>query len=156
VNNDEGQDRIAAPTSGDGVSNGPRHRAPDHGTSREPLTSRPPIRPDDRVTAILPPVTDSPKVSDLRDPVAEVKAALDGDPKTARMSASPPSPPSRTSPPGDPGDREDSGSGDGREPSRLRRYLPDWPLRRWLAAAAAVFIVLPILTFGLAYLIGAD
>ncbi len=150
MNNDEGQDRIAAPTSGDGVSNGPRHRAPDHDTSREPLTSRPPIRPDDRVTAILPPVTDSPKVSDLRDPVAEVKAALDGDPKTARIPASPPSPPSRTSPPGD---GADSGSGDGREPSRLRRYLPDWPLRRWLAAAAAVFIVLPILTFGLAYLI---
>jgi membrane peptidoglycan carboxypeptidase len=152
VNNGEGQDRTAAPTSGDGVPSGPRHRADDREVTRDSSTStpRPPIRPDDRVTAILPPVTDGPKVSDLRDPVDEVKAALDGDPKTARIAtpATPPGPP-----PGDAGDRGDGGSGGGEEPSGLRRYLPDWPLRRWLAAAAAVFIVLPILTFGLAYLI---
>ncbi len=145
MNSDEGQDRTVVPPVGDGVPSGPRHRAEDRDPSD---VVRPPIRPDDRVTAILPPVTAGPKVSDLRDPVDEVKAALDGDPKTARIPTTPPPPPS------DSGDGGDHVRGDGdREPSGLRRFFGRWPLRRWLAAAAAVFIVLPILTFGLAYLI---
>ena len=74
--------------------------------------------------------------------VQAVKAAMDSGPPTAAApartaaSASPPPPP-----PSDPG-----------QPNLLQR-LRGWGGRRWLAVAAIVFIVLPVLTFGMAYLI---
>jgi hypothetical protein len=152
VNNGEGQDRTAAAksTPTDGAS-GARHRA----EYRESAAAdRRPGAHDDRVTAILPPVTAGPKVSDLRDPIDQVKAALDNGPRPrgAARPATPPPPP-----PKDPGDRggwEPDPDGEDAPSGRRRfRFLPAWSARRWLAAAAAVFIVLPLLTFGLAYLI---
>ena len=152
MNNGEGQDRTAAAksTPTDGAS-GARHRA----EYRESAAAdRRPGAHDDRVTAILPPVTAGPKVSDLRDPIDQVKAALDNGPRP-RGSARPATPP--PPPPKDPGDRggwEPDPDGEDAPSGRRRfRFLPAWSARRWLAAAAAVFIVLPLLTFGLAYLI---
>jgi membrane peptidoglycan carboxypeptidase len=149
VNSEEGKDRSATPTPGDGVSGGARHRAED----RDPTqVVRPPIRPDDRVTTILPPVTDGPKAAELRDPVDEVKAALDGPsaPVTPPATAPPPPPPPsvRSRRALKPGPEDGSG-----RLAAVRRFFAGWSKRRWLAAAVAAFIVLPILTFGLAYLI---
>ena len=43
--------------------------------------------------------------------------------------------------------------GDGGSPDRHRRRLGGWGVRRWLAVAMAALVALPILTFGMAYLI---
>ncbi|WP_207067166.1 hypothetical protein, partial [Mycobacterium sp. PO1] len=53
---------------------GPRHRSPGPDMQR-----RPPGAPDDRRTAILPPVRDD-VPAHLRDPIDSVKRALDGGP----------------------------------------------------------------------------
>jgi len=45
------------------------------------------------------------------------------------------------------------GDGDGGSPDRHRRRLGGWGVRRWLAVAMAALVALPILTFGMAYLI---
>ena len=55
----------------------------------------------------------------------------------------PPSPPSRSA---------GASDGDG-SPDRHRRRLGGWGVRRWLAVAMAALVALPILTFGMAYLI---
>ena len=164
--NNEGQDRssTAEPTSADSAAAGARHRAEDRdredsgtsGTKTSAVTVRRRIPPDERVTAIMAPVTAGPGAAELRDPIEAVKAALDGTPKppvTARPATPPP--PLPPDPPV-PGGR---GGGDGQppddddgEPTR-RRLFAGAGVRRWLAVAAAVFIVLPILTFGMAYLI---
>ncbi|MBS1696145.1 MAG: penicillin-binding protein [Actinobacteria bacterium] len=95
---------------------------------------------DDRLTTVLPPVR-SDVAPHLRDPIDAVKAALDGTP--------PPKPPP---PPRGPG-----GSGGGDGPSGQR---PQWSTRinwRWvrrgLIVAAVVMLVLPLVTFGMAYFI---
>ena len=151
------------------MASGARHRAQDRDATvvadvQATVGRRRPARPDDRVTAIMEPVVDDPK---LRDPIDEVKAAMDAFPKRAGSSprvpltaasssvgathvapAKPRTPPP-TPPPPPVSDDGDDGDGDGEEPARRRR----WGLGRWLAAAAAVCILLPILTFALAYLI---
>jgi membrane peptidoglycan carboxypeptidase len=127
----------------------PKHAATEDETSRmlragPPLTSaaRPPSRtavpPDARPTAIIPPVRDDfdPR---LRDPIDAVKAALDGTP--------PPKPP--TGPPRPPGG---GGGGDGSRPNPLDRVNWKW-VRRAVYACAVVLVVLPIITFGMAYFI---
>ncbi|MBU3706958.1 MAG: penicillin-binding protein, partial [Mycobacterium sp.] len=84
------------------------------------------------------PVRDDRSAS-AREQVQAVKAALDG--------GSPPAPPpatrTRRSSAPDPHDGEPD----------LWQRLRGWGARRWLAAAAVVFVVLPVLTFGMAYLI---
>ena len=98
--------------------------------------------PDDRHTSVLPPVREA-RPPHLRDPVDVVKAALDGTP-----APKPPPPPPRR-PPG--------GGGPPIGPSGPRRNLPpqiNWQwVRRGGLIAAAVFIVLPLITFAMAYLI---
>ncbi|WSE58773.1 transglycosylase domain-containing protein [Mycolicibacterium sp. ND9-15] len=98
--------------------------------------------PDDRHTSVLPPVREA-RPPHLRDPVDVVKAALDGTP-----APKPPPPPPRR-PPG--------GGGPPSGPSGPRRNLPpqiNWQwVRRGGLIAAAVFIVLPLITFAMAYLI---
>nr|WP_228769021.1 transglycosylase domain-containing protein [Mycolicibacterium malmesburyense]CRL79241.1 glycosyl transferase family protein [Mycolicibacterium malmesburyense] len=92
---------------------------------------------------MLPPVREA-RPPHLRDPVDVVKAALDGTP--ARKPSTPPPPPR---PPG--------GGGPPSGPSGPRRGLPNqinWKwVRRGGLIAAAVFIVLPIITFAMAYMI---
>ena len=81
----------------------------------------------------------------LRDPIDAVKAALDGTPAPKQ----PPPPPPPRRPPGG------GGPPGGPPPPRpsLRQQL-NWKwVRRGLYAAVAVLIVVPLLTFGMAYLI---
>jgi membrane peptidoglycan carboxypeptidase len=98
--------------------------------------------PGDRHTAVLPPAREA-RPPHLRDPVDVVKAALDGRPPT------PPPPPPRRRPPG--GGGLPSGPPGGRRD--LRKQINWQWVRRAIYVAAAVFIVLPIITFGMAYLI---
>ena len=56
----------------------------------------------------------------------------------------PPPPPSRTA---------GASNGDGGSTDRHRRRVGGWGVRRWLAVAMAALVALPILTFGMAYLI---
>ncbi|MGI9125380.1 MAG: transglycosylase domain-containing protein [Mycobacterium sp.] len=100
--------------------------------------------PDDRLTAVMAPVTTSSTPGEKRD-VDAVKAVLDGTP--AKPATPPPAPPAE--PPASSG----GGGGDDGSPSRVRRVFAGWDWRRWLAAAFAVFVVLPIVTFALAYMI---
>jgi len=139
-----------------------------------PRRSRP-IPPDDRLTTVLPPVTDDTSPG-LRDPIEEVKAALDGtrakppqrDPieqVAAALDGGPPQPPRRPRPllGGGP-------SPGGRPPlsplsrfpqvsRRLQELNWDWLhhinwmwVRRGLYVAAIVMFVLPLITFAMAYL----
>jgi membrane peptidoglycan carboxypeptidase len=173
VNSGEGPDRsiTAKSKTAGGVPPGPRHRAEDRDGEQTgsadrdvTVTRRRPALPDDRVTAIMDPVVDDPK---LRDPIDEVKAALDAFPRPAASSPRlpvtssspsiastyvPPAKPEAPPPaPPPPPVSDDGGGDDGDEPPRRPRRR--WGVGRWLAAAAAVFILLPILTFALAYLI---
>jgi membrane peptidoglycan carboxypeptidase len=93
------------------------------------------VPPDARPTTVIPVVRDDVDPR-LRDPVDAVKAALDGTP--------PPVPPHRNLP------RGGGGGGDGRRPNPLHRVNWKW-VRRGLAVAAVILIVLPLITFGMAY-----
>ncbi len=101
--------------------------------------ARPGPAPDARPTAVIPPVPDGGDPR-LRDPIDVVKAALDGTP--------PPKPPAEPPPP--------LGGGGPSGPGGPRRSLPNvnwrW-VRRGLAVCAVLFVVLPIITFGMAYAI---
>jgi membrane peptidoglycan carboxypeptidase len=114
-------------------------------TKRPAPPRRPAIPPDDRRTAIIPTVRDDTRP--LRDPIDVVKAALDGTPPPLQP---PPGPPRR--PPG-------GGGGGGGPTGRPPRRLPameqiNWKwVRRGLYATVAALILLPIVTFGMAYLI---
>ncbi|WP_176562126.1 transglycosylase domain-containing protein [Mycolicibacterium palauense] len=110
---------------------------PRHGTG-----ARRPVAPDGRPTAILPPVREQidPR---LRDPIDVVKAALDGAP--------PPRPPSGPPPPGGGGGGGGGASG-GRPPRRTPAINWRW-VRRGTALAAVLLLVLPIVTFAMAYFI---
>jgi membrane peptidoglycan carboxypeptidase len=107
---------------------------------------RPPRRPvshfDDRRTAVIPVVRDVPRP--LRDPVEAVKAALDGTPP---QKPPPPGPPRRPPPGG--------GGPGGRPPRRLPAMQQiNWKwVRRSIYVTVAVLIVLPMITFGMAYMI---
>ncbi|HET6735641.1 transglycosylase domain-containing protein [Mycobacterium sp.] len=95
------------------------------------------------MTAVIPVVRNAPPAH-LRDPIDVVKAALDGTPAPKQ----PPPPPPRQ-PPG--------GGGPPGGPPPPRRSLSqqiNWKLvRRGLYVAVAVLIVLPLVTFGMAYMI---
>lgn len=127
-----------------------RHRVPgasDDKTTAAASDSRE-IRPDDRLTTIMAPVRDDPS---LRDPVDAVKAAMDAKPAGRRT---PPAAPP-VEPPKPPVDRT-SGSPRRGRPGPQGGFLDrlrGWGVRQWLAAAAILFVALPILTFGLSYLL---
>ena len=111
-----------------------RHSAP------PPRTSNGPVPPDDRRTMVLPQIPPAPRDGRMRDPIEVVKAALDGTP--------PPRPP--TGPPPR-GDGPSGGPPDGR-PAPLRRI--NWKfVRRTIYALVAASVVLPIITFAMAYFI---
>ena len=129
-----------------------------------PRRSRSAVPPDDRQTAVLPTVRDDIDPH-LRDPIDVVKAALDGTPS--------PKPPPPRQPPGGGGSPSGSGSpgcsgspGGGGPPGGSRppggppgpppRFSDqiNWMwVRRSLYLMAAVFLVLPAVTFAMAYLI---
>ena len=123
----------------DGVGPGQQRRQ--DGPSRRRAEGVP---PDDRLTTVLPAVraTTPPH---LRDPIDVVKAALDGTPPPKQPPPAPPRrPPGGGGPPGGPP----------RSPKPSFRGQINWKwLRRGLYAAVAVLIVLPIVTFAMAYLI---
>ena len=118
------------PAAGDGT--GPGRTAP-----------RRQVPPDDRLTSIMEPIRDD-TTPLLRDPVDVVKAALDGTPPPKLP---PPPPPPRTGGPGGPG-----GPPPFKPPTFSQQVNWKW-VRRSLYLAAVVLIVLPLITFGMAYMI---
>ncbi|WP_197417737.1 transglycosylase domain-containing protein, partial [Mycobacterium sp. GA-2829] len=127
---------------------GPRHadrgrppRPADGPGRRPPEPPRQHRAPDDNRTAILPQYRDEPPAH-LRDPIDVVKAALDG------------TPPQKPPPPRGRGGGGDGPGGPppGRRPHWREQINWKW-VRRGLIAAAAVLIVLPLVTFGMAYMI---
>ena len=167
MNNEGQQDHSAAGTpNGSGADGGPK-RSP--GSPPRPAFQRPAVPPDDRLTTILPPVTDE------RDPIEAVKAALGDRPSTRASERRDPlelataalerrAPQRHRQPTG--------GGGGGRPPAPPPRKLPlpdggwiqriDWTwlhhinwrwMRRGLYVAAAVVLLLPIVTFAMAYFI---
>ncbi|WP_156409320.1 transglycosylase domain-containing protein [Mycobacterium sp. Root265] len=113
--------------------NPPAHRAPPAGGV-----------PDDRRTALIPPVRHD-VAPHLRDPIDVVKAALDGGPPRRPPPPPPPGGPGR---PGGPGGPPPGAPG----PKAGRRFQWKW-VRRSLYAALVLFVALPMITFGMAYLI---
>ena len=103
------------------------------------------VPPDDRLTAVLPPVRGA-VPPHLRDPIDVVKAALDATPPSPPRQP-PPAPPRR--PPGGGGPR---GPPPAPKPSFREQINWKW-VRRGLYTTVAVLIVLPIITFAMAYLI---
>ncbi|AMC48511.1 bifunctional penicillin-insensitive transglycosylase/penicillin-sensitive transpeptidase [Mycobacterium tuberculosis variant bovis BCG] len=153
-----------------------RHHQSSSGAPRGPANpgQRGQVPPDDRLTAILPPVTDD-RSAPHADSIEAVKAALDGAPPmppprdpleevTAALAAPPGKPPrgdqlgGRRRPPGPPGPPGSSGQPAGRLP-QPRVDLPrvgqiNWKwIRRSLYLTAAVVILLLMVTFTMAYLI---
>jgi membrane peptidoglycan carboxypeptidase len=117
------------PIAGDGNVPGPSRSAP-----------RRQVPPDDRLTSIIEPVRDD-TTPLLRDPVDVVKAALDGTPPPK------PPPPRRGGGPAGPG-----GPPPFKPPTFSQQINWKW-VRRSLYMAAVVLIVLPLVTFGMAYMI---
>jgi membrane peptidoglycan carboxypeptidase len=119
--------------------------ADDNRTRELPARSQRPVPPpDDRRTMLLPPVPPGPAERPWRDPVEVVKAALDGTPPPPRPPAGPPPPP--------PGGGGPSGRPPGPRAPRGRQV--NWKvLRRVAYALVAASIVLPIITFAMAYFI---
>ena len=142
MNNQERQDR-SAPKDAPG-----RHAQPPVPPKAKPKPSRSGSRaavpPDVRPTTVLPPVRDDIDPS-LRDPIDIVKRALDGTPAPKAPSTPPPTPPRGPRPPR-------GGGGDGRPPGRGRKF--NWKTaRRVLYLGAVLLLVLPMVTFGMAYAI---
>ncbi len=104
-------------------------------------TPRRQVPPDDRLTAIIEPVRED-TVPLLRDPIDVVKRALDGTPPS-KLPPPPPPPPTGGGPGGGP---------PAKPPSFSQQISWKW-VRRSLYLAAVVLVVLPIMTFGMAYLI---
>ncbi|WP_083443006.1 transglycosylase domain-containing protein [Mycolicibacterium aurum] len=117
-----------------------------------------PVPPDDRHTAVLPPVRDG-VPPHLRDPIDDVSRALGGRGRHERGSQRPgnpgppnPGPPKQPPPPRGPGGGPTGGGPTG--PKRTIREQINWKwVRRGAAVAAVALIVLPLLTFGMAYMI---
>jgi membrane peptidoglycan carboxypeptidase len=179
VNNEGEQDQSASDTpNGSGADGGSKHSTADNAgaagqTSGSPR-QRSTVPPDDRLTTILPPVRDD-TPHQLRDPIEAVKAALDGrpaarasergDPLEMATAALEGRTPRRYQQPygGPPGGRPPA-------PPHRRLPLPDWGwvrridwtwlhrlnwtwVRRGLYVAAVVMLLLPIVTFAMAYVI---
>lgn len=141
-----------------------KHNAdePDTGSARSSDAGgrRPPTGPDDRLTTIIPAVDDA-VTADLRDPIDAVRAALDGTPRQREETLSgriprrepPPEKPAATTAPR----RAD----EPRPPVRpaapnplnwLRDHPPNWRwIRRGCYVAAVVLLLLPVITFAMAY-----
>ncbi|MEN4478155.1 transglycosylase domain-containing protein [Mycolicibacterium cosmeticum] len=101
------------------------------------------VAPDDRQTTLLPPVR-NPTEPHLRDPIDVVKAALDGAPprKPPSPPPVPPRPPVGGPPPGPTG------------PPKPPRAGFQWKwVRRAVYIGLVLFLVLPFVTFAMAYLI---
>ncbi|WP_156752157.1 transglycosylase domain-containing protein [Mycobacterium sp. ACS1612] len=128
----------------DGVGPRPQQHRPD-GPPRHRAAGAP---PDDRATAVIPAVRNGPPPH-LRDPIDVVKRALDGTP-LAPPKQPPPPPPRR--PPGGGGPRGGPPPPQTPKPSWREQINWKW-VRRALYAGVAVMIVLPLVTFGMAYLI---
>jgi membrane peptidoglycan carboxypeptidase len=173
VNNEGPQDHSVADT--------PNGAGADGGSKRTPGSPRPrsAVPPDDRLTTILPPVRDD-APNHLRDPLEAVKEALGSRPASRtseqrdplEMAAAALDGRSPTS------HRQPAGGGDGGRPPGppdFRRKtpplpLPDWGwvhridwtwlehvnwrwVRRGLLVGAVVLLLLPIVTFAMAYFI---
>src|SRR5271163_3145679 len=180
VNNEGQQDQSAADNpNGSGADAGP---TPSSGSPRQ-TSQRPAVPPDDRLTTILPPVKDeapnrfrdpieavkaaldgrpSSRSADSRDSLDMASAALDS--KTSRRqekptggSGEPPTggPPGGR-PPGPPGPPErkppQPGWAQRLDWDRLRHINWRW-VRRGLYVSAVVILLLPIVTFAMAYFI---
>ena len=181
--NSEGRhDKSFSDASGSDTERVGKHAAPDGPPGREyqdpgsASGQRRQVPPDDRLTTILPPVVDdgSPR---RPDPIEEVKAAMDGPPSTSvppdpieEVKAAlddrrprhheplagrppggrpPPSPPDRPKGPEGP-----AGTAPGPPGGRDWTHRVNWRwLRRAAVLAAAVVVLLPIVTFAMAYVI---
>ncbi|WP_370581568.1 transglycosylase domain-containing protein [Mycolicibacterium sp. BK556] len=115
------------PVAGAADSPGPARTAP-----------RRQVPPDDRLTSIIQPIRDD--TVPLRDPIDVVKAALDGTPPPKL----PPPPPPRSGGP--------AGPPPSKPPSFSQQISWKW-VRRSLYIAAVLLVVLPMITFGMAYMI---
>ncbi|HTY26751.1 MAG TPA: transglycosylase domain-containing protein, partial [Mycobacterium sp.] len=100
------------------------------------------VPPDDRLTTLIEPVRDDTEPLP-RDPIDLVKAALDGAPPS-KLPPPPPTLPTGGGPGGTPPPPQ---------PPRFSQQISWKWVRRSIYLAAVVLIVLPILTFGMAYLI---
>ncbi|MGZ5379196.1 MAG: transglycosylase domain-containing protein, partial [Mycobacterium sp.] len=134
----------------DGVSDPEPKPSDDAGRHRQQADPPAPPRtrslpPDDRRTAILPPVRDV-APPQWRDPIDVVKAALDGTP-APKQPPPPPVPPRR--PPGGGGP---PGGPPGRQPGQRPQINWKW-VRRGAVITVLAMIVLPIITFAMAYMI---
>lgn len=179
--NNEGREDRSATEASNGSQAGGRPPGENSGGPRRPPGAPPrrPVPPDDRLTSILPPVTDD------RDPIEAVKAALDGpspppppppprrpdrDPIEAVKAALDSPPPPRRSESGGHrhGPRRGGGPPGGPPPTGPRRPFwdqvrqLDWSalrrinwvwVRRGLYVAAVVVLLLPMVTFAMAYFI---
>lgn len=148
VNSEGRHDRSASDVrkglAADGVGARPQPRSEGQPRHSDGGRHRPGAPPDDRLTAVIPVVRNAPPAH-LRDPIDVVKAALDGNPAPKQQ---PPPPPPRQPPGGGgpPGGPPPGGPG-------ARKQI-NWKwVRRGLYATFAVLIVLPLITFGMAYLI---
>ena len=134
---------LRPPAAGDGRPT-PSNASPPPGRTATPPRA---VAPGGRPTTGIPSVADDPIA--LRKEIEVVKAALDGTPPPkARRSAPPPG--------GPPPNADRAPHGDDRGPRRRPQHKidVDWRrLRRVLLVAVAVLVVLPIVTFGMAYLI---
>jgi membrane peptidoglycan carboxypeptidase len=95
------------------------------------------VPPDDRLTSIMEPIRDD--TVPLRDPIDAVKAAMDGTPPPKF-----PPPPPRSGGPGGPPPPK--------PPSFSQQVNWKW-VRRSLYIAVVLVVVLPLITFGMAYMI---
>ncbi|MGH3960918.1 transglycosylase domain-containing protein [Mycobacterium sp.] len=160
MNNEGRQDPSAADAgNGSGESEAPSGDGDNRSRQQPRPGQRRAVPPDDRLTSILPPVTDD-RSQRLRDPIEAVKAALDGTgPRQPEHDPiSPPRPPQRQQPLSDRRPPGGGPSGGGPPPPQL----PDWTwlrridwrwVRRGLYVTAAVLLLLPFVTFAMAYLI---
>ncbi|SRX92816.1 putative bifunctional penicillin-binding protein 1A/1B PonA1 (murein polymerase) (PBP1): penicillin-insensitive transglycosylase (peptidoglycan TGASE) + penicillin-sensitive transpeptidase (DD-transpeptidase) [Mycobacterium tuberculosis H37Rv] [Mycobacterium shimoidei] len=171
--NNEGREDRSATDASNGSKAGGRPADENPGGPRRPAGTPPrrPVPPDDRLTTILPPVTDD------RDAIEAVKSALDSPSRPAPSRPAPPKRPDRdpieavkaaldsVPPPRRPGGGGPPGGptpGGPRRPFRDQLRQLDWSalrrinwlwVRRCLYVTAAVVLLLPIVTFAMAYFI---
>ena len=113
-------------------------------------------RPDDRLTTVIPAVDDA-VTADLRDPIDAVRAALGEAPQPRERTLSGRLPRTESAAGASATQRQRSVPTDPKGHSQrggLRRYLPNWRMIRALAAGAfVVALLLPVVTFAMAYAI---
>jgi membrane peptidoglycan carboxypeptidase len=171
VNNEGQEDHSATDTpNGAGADGGQSSDSP-----HRPRPSAPPVPPDDRLTTILPPVKDD-TTRPLRDPIEAVKAALDARPVSRTSEQRDPVELATAAMEARTAQRHGHPAGEGGDDSRppgppsRKPRLPDWGwvqridwtwlhrinwtwVRRGVYVAAAVVLLLPIVTFAMAYFI---